>query len=249
MYLYLYLYSTGVAPVDEHHSNTSGRPHCSQPASSLQGASSFKYNLLWNTTITSPILKYNLYTVLHRETTSISPKDKLGLKMHSFKVPANSRPMSSSRRRWDYTWLFFLSCFAKLMIIKQSWWLSNIISMNIISRTQDPRKQIFRVENPPQTCWWLSNKLMIKGFSMNIGPSIKDPGSQEPKSELKIPPAQTCRRFPPGEDLRRHRRRFHRLQFAKTCYWRLWGLEVKKTKSNQMQYPGLPVLHYRCSYK
>ena len=189
LYLYLYLYSTGVAPVDEHHSNTSGRPHCSQPASSLQGASSFKYNLLWNTTITSPILKYNLYTVLHRETTSISPKDKLGLKIHSFKVPANSRPMSSSRRRWDYTWLFFLSCFAKLMIIKQSWWLSNIISMNIISRTQDPRKQIFRVENPPQTCWWLSNKLMIKGFSMNIGPSIKDPGSQEPNSELKIPPA------------------------------------------------------------
>ena len=42
-YLYLYLYSTGVAPVDEHHSNTSGRPHCPQLASSLQGSSSFKY--------------------------------------------------------------------------------------------------------------------------------------------------------------------------------------------------------------
>ena len=84
---------------------------------------------------------YNLKSVLHWNTTCIPSKDKSGLKIHSFKVPANSRPMSSSRRRWDYTWLFFLSCFG--------WWLSNkandcqiVFSMNIRSRTQDPRNQI-----------------------------------------------------------------------------------------------------------
>ena len=136
-YLYLYLYSTGVAPVDEHHSNTSGRPHCPQLASSLQGSSSFKYIFSEMEQIPLPFPKYS---VLHWNTTCIPSKDKSGLKIHSFKVPANSRPMSSSRRRWDYTWLFLLSCFAEA--------------------------------DDYQT------KLTIKGFSLNIGPSITDPRNQ-----------------------------------------------------------------------